>query len=175
MSELRHEVGIHLGGTLPAFNCWLILRGMETLPIPMRAYAESAQKVAEFLEAHPAVTRVRHPSLPSHPQYELALRQMANGSGMVAFHVEDARRFGEGLARNLRIFYFAASLGLSRSLILECDTRALQRTTFNLDEEHLTRYREWAGDAFFRLSIGLEDPEDLIADLERALSVLESA
>jgi O-acetylhomoserine/O-acetylserine sulfhydrylase-like pyridoxal-dependent enzyme len=64
---------------------------------------------------------------------------------------------------------------LSRSLILECDTADLQRTTFDLDDEHLARYREWAGDAFFRVSIGLEDPVDLIADLERALSVLTPA
>lgn len=175
LDELRHEVGIHLGGTLSAFNCWLILRGLETLPIRMRAYSEGAQAVAEYLESHPAVTRVRFPGLTSHPQFELAQRQMALPSGMIAFHVEDARRFGQGFAENLRVFYFAASLGLSRSLILECDTRDLQRTTFDLDEEHLSRYRDWAGDAFFRLTIGLEDTEDLIADLQRALSVLEPA
>lgn len=173
MAELRHDVGVHLGGTLSAFNCWLILRGLETLPIRMRAYAEGAQQVAEFLEGHPAVTRVRYPGLPSHPQYELARRQMRSSSGMIAFHVEDAARFGRGLAENLRVFSYAASLGLSRSLILECDTTELQRTTFDLDEEHLRRYRDWAGDAFFRLTIGLEDPEDLVADLERALSSLD--
>jgi methionine-gamma-lyase len=172
MNALRHDVGIHLGASLSAFNCWLIMRGLETLPIRMRAYAETALAVAEFLEAHPAVTRVRYPGLPSDPQYALAQRQMASGSGMIAFHVEDARRFGAGLATNLRVFHFAASLGLSRSLILECDTADLQRTTFQLDDEHLARYREFAGDGFFRLSIGLEDPDDLIADLDRALSVL---
>jgi cystathionine gamma-synthase/methionine-gamma-lyase len=173
LAELRRDVGVHLGGTLSAFNCWLILRGLETLPIRMRAYAQSAQRIAEFLERHPAVTRVCYPGLPSHPQYELARRQMASPSGMIAFHVQDARRFGHGLAERLRLFYFAASLGLSRSLILECDTADLQQSTFQLEDEHLRRYRQWAGDAFFRLSIGLEDPDDLIADLDRALAVLD--
>jgi methionine-gamma-lyase len=93
-------------------------------------------------------------------------------SGMVAFHVEDAKRFGAGFAEHLNLFSFAPSLGMSRSLILECDTESLQRSTFQLDEEHLARYRAFAGDAFFRLSIGLEDPHDLSEELDRALSVL---
>jgi O-acetylhomoserine/O-acetylserine sulfhydrylase-like pyridoxal-dependent enzyme len=91
---------------------------------------------------------------------------------MIAFHVEDAKRFGAGLHDALRVIYFAASLGLSRTLLLECDTAELQRTTFQLDDEHLRRYRAFAGDAFFRLTIGLEDPADVIADLDRALAVL---
>ena len=172
LTPLRHEVGVHLGATLSAVNCWLILRGLETLPIRMEAYSRSAQRIAEHLEAHPRVTRVRFPGLPSHPQHELAQRQMALPSGMIAFHVEDAKRFGSGLGDALRIIYFAASLGLSRTLLLECDTADLQRTTFQLDDEHLRRYREFAGDAFFRLTIGLEDPDDLIADIDRALATL---
>jgi len=91
---------------------------------------------------------------------------------MIAFDVVDHEPFGRGLKDQLKVFHFAASLGLSRSLILDVNTADLQRTTFRLDEEHLRRYREWAGDAFFRLSIGLEDPGDLTADLDRALSVL---
>ena len=172
MDALRREVGVHLGATLSPFNCWLILRGLETLPIRMAAYAAGASRVAAFLQDHPKVTRVRYPGLPSHPQYELAQRQMRSPSGMVAFHVPDHRRFGQGLAGRLRVFSFAASLGLSRSLILEARTAELQASTFQLDDDHLRRYRQWAGDAFFRLSIGLEDPGDLCADLDRALSVL---
>lgn len=172
LRPLRDDVGVHLGATLSAFNAWLIMRGLETLPIRMEAYARTATKVATFLEEHPKVTRVRYPGLPSHPQYDLAQRQMATPSGMISFHVDDAKRFGAGFHDALRVFYFAASLGLSRSLILECDTADLQRTTYQLDEEHQRRYREFAGDAFFRLTIGLEDADDLIADLDRALSVL---
>jgi cystathionine beta-lyase/cystathionine gamma-synthase len=77
--------------------------------------------------------------------------------------------FGYALESHLKVFLFAASLGLSRSLILHCDTADLQRTTFQLDAEHLRRYHEFAGDGFFRLSIGLEDPQDLCRDLDGAL------
>jgi cystathionine beta-lyase/cystathionine gamma-synthase len=172
MDRLRREVGVHLGATLSAFNCWLILRGLETLPIRMAAYARGASEVAHFLADHPKVTWVRYPGLPSHPQYTLAQRQMSSPSGMIAFDVVDHERFGRGLKDQLKIFHFAASLGLSRSLILDVNTADLQGTTFQLDEEHLRRYQQWAGDAFFRLSIGLEDPDDLKADLNRALSAL---
>ncbi|MGW0203732.1 PLP-dependent transferase [Nonomuraea sp. NPDC003201] len=174
MNRLRHEVGVHLGGTLSAFNCWLILRGLETLPIRMAAYARGATRVARFLQDHPEVVSVRYPGLPSHPQHALAERQMDSPSGMIAFTVTDHERFGRGLKDRLRVIYFAASLGLSRSLILEARTADLQRTTFKLDEEHLRRYRQWAGDGFFRLSNGLEDPRDLCADLERALSAIST-
>jgi len=172
MDRLRREVGVHLGGTLSAFNCWLILRGLETLPIRMAAYARGATLVAQFLEDHPKVTWVRYPGLRSHPQHALAQRQMSSPSGMIAFDVVDHERFGRCLKDQLKVFYFAASLGLSRSLILDVNTADLQRTTFQLDKDHLHRYRQWAGDGFFRLSIGLEDPSDLNADLGRALSVL---
>jgi cystathionine beta-lyase/cystathionine gamma-synthase len=172
MAALRSHGGVHLGATLAPFNCWLVMRGLETLGIRMRAHSAGAQAIAELLEAHPEVTRVRYPGLESHPHHELAVRQMELFSGMVAFHVEDAKRFGAGFAEHLNLFSFAPSLGMSRSLILECDTESLQRSTFQLDEEHLARYRAWAGDAFFRLSIGLEDPHDLREELDRALSVL---
>jgi cystathionine beta-lyase/cystathionine gamma-synthase len=89
---------------------------------------------------------------------------------MIAFRPVDTEEFGRSLAGSLTVFHFAASLGLSRSLILYCDTADLQRTTFQLDADHLARYREWAGDGFFRLSIGLEDAEDLCEDLDRALT-----
>jgi cystathionine beta-lyase/cystathionine gamma-synthase len=91
---------------------------------------------------------------------------------MISFRVADAKRFGDGFADHLNLFSFAPSLGLSRSLILECNTESLQRTTFQLDDEHLERYRAFAGDGFFRLSIGLDDPADLCEELNRALSVL---
>jgi cystathionine gamma-synthase len=138
----------------------------------MSAYSKTALSVAEFLERHPSVEAVRFPGLPSHPQFDLAKRQMDVPSGMISFRVSNGERFGRGLEDTLEVFQFAASLGLSRSLILYCDTADLQRTTFQLDEEHLRRYREFAGDGFFRLSIGLEDERDLCGDLERALAVL---
>lgn len=169
ITALRQEIGTHLGAAISPFNAWLILRGIETLPIRMAAYSSSALKIAEFLSAQPFVTQVRYPHLPSHPQYDLARRQMTMGSGMIAFTVKDQQKFGKTLEASLRIFKYAASLGHSHSLILHCDTKDLQRTTFQLDDEALGRYREFAGDGFFRLSIGLEDADDLCRDLERAL------
>lgn len=169
MRALRHEVGIHLGATLSPFTAWLILRGMETLPLRMAAYAKSAEAIAKFLESHPFVTGVRYPGLPSHPQYELCKKQMANGSGMIAFAVKDAQAFGKTFENELKILKFATSLGQSQSLILYCDTADLQRTTFQLDHDLLERYKSFAGEGFFRLSVGLEAVEDLIDDLRRAL------
>ena len=169
IKHLRNEIGTHLGAMLSPFNAWLILRGLETLPIRMEAYSKSALVVAQFLESHSTVSSVRYPGLPSHPQYELARRQMLLSSGMIAFTVRNMQDFGYALEAHLKVFLFAASLGLSRSLILHCDTADLQRTSFQLDAEHLRRYREFAGDGFFRLSIGLEDPQDLCRDLDGAL------
>lgn len=167
---LRDEIGVHLGAMLSPFNAWLIMRGIETLPIRMEACSRSAETVASFLEQHRHIVGVRYPGLRSHPQFALAQRQMVVPCGMIAFSVRDMNAFGSALEANLRVFTFAASLGLSRSLILHCHTAELQRTTFKLDDEHLRRYREFAGDGFFRLSIGLEDPQDLCEDLDRALN-----
>lgn len=133
----------------------------------MDAYARSALDVARFLESHPFVTSVRYPGLDSHPQHALALRQMRNGSGMIAFTVGDIDAFGRTF-ENLSVFKFAASLGHSHSLILYCGTADLERTTFQLDDQLLARYRAFASDGFFRLSISLETVADLIADLKRA-------
>lgn len=169
--DLRHIIGTHLGATLSPFSAWLIMRGIETLPIRMEAYARSALMVAQFLESHPFVIAVRYPGLESHPQYALAQRQMRSGSGMIAFTVKDNEAFGRSFEKHLKIFKFAASLGHSHSLILYCNTLDLQKTTFQLNEDLLSRYRAFAGDGLFRLSIGLETVEDLIEDLRRALDV----
>lgn len=173
LGGLRQEGVIHLGGVLSPFNAWLVMRGMATLPIRMAAHEEGAMRVASFLERHPRVTRVVYPGLPSHPQHELARRQMACFSGMLTFQVGSGRE-GWAVARRmverLEIFHYAVSLGHHRSLIFYLDTDRMQASSFRLDEEHLRRYRDWAGDGIFRVSIGLEDPDDLCEDLDRALS-----
>ncbi len=169
--RLRQDTAIHLGATLSPFNAWLILRGMATLPLRMAAHAQSAIHVARFLESHPKVTRVVYPGLPSHPQAELARRQMANFSGMLAFQVEDGPRLAQQCAERLEVFHYAVSLGHHRSLIFYLATDDLQQNSFRLDAEHLARYRQFAGDGLFRVSVGLEDAEDLCADLNQALAV----
>lgn len=168
IKALEYDVGIHLGASISPFNAWLIMRGIETLPIRMKAYSDSAHAVAQFLESHDYVRSVRFLGLESHPQFELAKRQMKMAGGMISFTVDDSHKLGAVLDENLQYFSYAPSLGLSRSLILFCDTADLQKSTFKLAEGRHQTYSSWAGDGFFRLSIGLEDPNDLCAELGRA-------
>lgn len=172
---LRREVGTHLGAMLSPFNAWLIMRGLETLAVRMPAYAASATRVASFLERHPFVTAVRYPGLPSHPQYALARRQMTTASGMLSFTVQHPLALGRVLDRTLKVITYAASLGETRTLMLYCDTADLQRTTFRLGNAALARYRAFAGDGMFRMSIGLEDPADICAELSAAFDAASAA
>jgi methionine-gamma-lyase len=174
LDPLREAAAMRFGGCLSPFNAWLILRGMTTLPARMDAHASGALRVAEHLAEHPDVKQVNYPGLEAHPQYELARRQMAAPGGMVAFQPRDPSLVAE-IVRNFEIFHYAVSLGHQRSLVLYLDTEGMQRSCFRLDDEHLERYRDWAGDGLFRLSIGLEDPDDLCADLDRALAASSGA
>jgi methionine-gamma-lyase len=167
--RIRRGVGIHMGGVLSPFNAWLIMRGIATLPIRMRAHAESALAVARHLEEHPKVTRVVYPGLPSHPQYALAQRQMRNPSGMLTFQTRDGVETARELARRLEMVHYAVSLGHHRSLVVYLPTAELLQTSFRLTAEQEASYRIYGGDGVFRLSVGLEDAEDIIADLDQAL------
>jgi methionine-gamma-lyase len=169
LADIRHGVGIHVGGVMSPFNAWLIMRGVATLPIRMRAHAEGAMAVATYLEQHPKVTRVIYPGLPSHPQHELAKRQMKNFSGMIQFQTQDGLKSARDLSTRLRVIHYAVSLGHHRSLVIYLPTDDLLRSSFRLTVEQEASYRAYAGDGLFRLSVGLEDAEDLIADLEQAL------
>jgi O-acetylhomoserine/O-acetylserine sulfhydrylase-like pyridoxal-dependent enzyme len=100
LMELNEEALVHYGGVISPFNAWLIMRGIATLPIRMQAHSSNAMQVAEFLESHPAVRRVNYPGLESHPQHDIALRQMSGFSGMLSFQVKNgpdvARRMIDG-------------------------------------------------------------------------------
>ena len=171
IEPLRTDAIVHFGGVLSPFNAWLIARGAATLPIRMRAHEEGAGAVARFLESHPGVRRVNYPGLASHPQRELAKRQMANCSGTLSFQARgDGAALARRMAKELSIIHYAVSLGHHRSLIYWIDTAALMESTFHLEGRQLARYREFAGDGVFRLSVGLEDAEDLCGDLDRVLS-----
>ena len=169
IAALRLEAGIHYGGVLSPFNAWLIMRGAATLPLRMKAHEENALAVARVLEAHPRVRRVIYPGLPSHPQQELARRQMDNFSGMLTFQAEDGVEMAGRMATELRVIHYAVSLGHHRSLVFWMETAPLMETSFRLRGAQLESYRRFAGDGIFRMSVGLEDPEDLCADLERVL------
>jgi cystathionine beta-lyase/cystathionine gamma-synthase len=152
------------GGVPSPFDCWLTLRGIRTLHVRMEAHCRNAMAVAQFLESHPKVEWVRYPGLPSHPQHELARKQMRHGfSGMIAVGVkggaEAAQRFCEGT----KIFNLAESLGGAESLIGY--PPKMSHASMSAEE------RAWCGipDNMVRLSVGLEDVNDLIEDLQQAL------
>jgi methionine-gamma-lyase len=166
---LRKKTSIRFGGTISPFNAWLIIRGLATLPLRMRVHQENALKIAEYLEQNPRIKRVIYPGLPSHPQHELAKRQMKNLSGMLTFQVKDSRDV-QKIAKRLQIIHYAVSLGHHRSLVFYLNSKDLLQTSFKFND--LEQYRSWeafVGEGIFRLSAGLEDADDLIADLEQAL------
>jgi methionine-gamma-lyase len=170
LDALNLEATVHYGGVLSPFNAWLILRGAATLPIRMKAHEETALAVAGFLESHPKVERVMYPGLPSHPQHALAKRQMENFSGMMTFRTrEDGRKLAERMVERLAVVHYAVSLGHHRSLVYWIPTEALMQSTFRLSPDAERRYRAFAGDGVFRFSVGIEDPEDICADLDRVL------
>ena len=172
IARMRKEAAIHHGGVLSPFNAWLIARGASTLPLRIKAHQAGAAAVAAWLEGHPAVTQVMYPGLRSHPQHELAARQMTNFSGMISFQVgsaENGRKIARRMIDRLEVIHYAVSLGHHRSLIFWMETGPLMETSFRLEGTQQASYRDYAGDGIFRLSVGLEDAEDLIADLEDAL------
>lgn len=169
ISRLRARSGVYLGATLSAQNAWLILRGIDTLFPRIRTASSNAQRLAEWLERHPKVTRVIYPGLPSHPQHALAQAQMALPGGMIAFQTADPQAMSHQLADRLRVIHYAFSLGHQRSICVLIPTDEIQASTFRMEGAALKRYRDWAGDGLFRLSVGLEDPDDLIEDLARGL------
>lgn len=170
ISELRGEALTHYGGVISPFNAWLIMRGMATLPMRMRAHEKNALAVAEFLENHPKVEAVVYPGLKSHPQHDLAKRQMDVFSGMLSFRVADAKRVAERMMSALEVIHYAVSLGHHRSLIYLMETEDLIGSSYQLQGADLDEYIAAAGEGLLRLSVGLEDSVDLCADLDRVLS-----
>jgi len=170
LTPLRKKTAIRLGGVISPFNAWLIMRGIATLPIRMRVHEENALKVAGYLENHPKVIKVIYPGLPSHPQYELAKRQMKNFSGIITFQVENGSEQAKIFAEKLQIIHYAVSLGHHRSLIFYLNSKDLLQSSFKLNTpEQLASWNNFAGEGIFRFSVGLEDADDIIADLEQAL------
>jgi O-acetylhomoserine (thiol)-lyase len=162
-AKLAHD----LGPALSPFNSFLLLQGVETLDLRVRRHTESALAVAEHLAGHPAVSVVHHAGLPTHPDYGLGRRDFPLGTGSVfAFDLADERSVGP-FVDGLRLFTLAANLGDARSLVVHPATTTHSRFT--------AAQREAAGITLgtIRLSIGLEDPADLIHDLDAALAALE--
>ena len=169
IEKIRSRAGVYLGAAMPAMNAWLILRGIDTLFPRIRTISETAGQVASFLQGHPAVTAVTYPGLASHPQHDLARRQMDVFGGIVTFQVSDPRRVAEQLAARLKVAHYAFSLGHQRSIVVLLDTKEMMTSTYQLEGAALIDYRRFAGDGVFRLSIGLEAAADLTDDLDQAL------
>ncbi len=156
----------NFGAAISPFNAWLTLLGIPTLPLRFARHCENAMRIATFLEAHPAVAWVRYPGLPSHPQHELAKRQMNGFGGMITIELKDGRVAGEKFVNQLEICSLAVSLG---------DVRTLVCHPASTTHSHVpTEVRQKTGitDGLVRFSIGLEDVEDIIADIEQALNKL---
>ncbi|TCJ18549.1 O-succinylhomoserine sulfhydrylase [Parasulfuritortus cantonensis] len=151
------------GPTLSAFNAWVLLKGMETLPIRMRAHSEQALALASWLERQPGVLRVRYPGLPSHPQHELAMSQQASGGGILAFEVAGGKEAAWRVIDASRVMSITANLGDVRTTITHPATTTHSRMT---PEQ---RADAGIGDGLIRLAVGLEALADLQADLARGL------
>ncbi|MDR3435812.1 aminotransferase class I/II-fold pyridoxal phosphate-dependent enzyme [Telmatospirillum sp.] len=169
IAALRKESLIHFGGAISPFAAWLILRGLETLPMRMATHQTNAAAVTEFLRAHPRVDHVLWPGSATHPQHDLARRQMRNFSGMVSFSAKNDPDLARRLADRLKLVAYAVSLGKTRSLVFYIPTEDIISSSFHLDAAAARDYRDWTGEGTFRLSVGIEDPADIIADLEQAL------
>lgn len=154
------------GGVPSAFDSWLVLRGVKTLAVRMRQHCENAMRVAEFLEQHPLVRRVYYPGLVSHPDHALALRQMPKFGGMVSFEFEGTRADVDVFVRHLRVFALAESLGGVESLC--CHPASMTHGSIPAEE----RERRGVTETLLRLSVGIEDADDLVADLDHALAAV---
>jgi cystathionine gamma-lyase len=152
------------GGVPSPFDSWLTLRGIKTLAVRMRQHDENARAVARFLAEHPRVEKVYYPGLPSHPDYELAKRQMSGFGGMVSFQFKGTYQDVTRLVRRFKVFALAESLGGVESLV--CHPASM--THGSIPKE----IREARGltDTLLRLSIGIEDIEDIMGDLEQVLA-----
>lgn len=169
MLRVRREMLVHLGGALSPFNAWLILRGLISLPLRMRQHSESALKVAAFLEGHPKVSRVGYPGLESHPQHDLAGRQMSDFGGMLTFQLKGGLGAAITVSEKIKLFSYATSLGHAHSLLFYYPSDLYVDAATYLSPAQKRSIREWTGEGIMRTSIGLENAEDLMADLDQAL------
>ncbi|MEX3006858.1 O-succinylhomoserine sulfhydrylase [Hoeflea sp. TYP-13] len=166
IEESLHDFFRHTGPSLSPFNAWTLLKGLETLPVRVRQQTESARKIADFLAEQSAVKRVIYPGRADHPQADLVQKQMSGGSTLIAMEIEGGKRAAFDFENALDIIQISNNLGDAKSLVTHPSTT----THKNLAEE--ARAELGITDATVRLSIGLEDTDDLIADIDRALTAI---
>jgi len=157
------------GGIIAPFDAWLLLRGLKTLGVRMERHCSNAQKVAEYLEKHPLIEKVDYPGLKSHPQHELAKKQMDGFGGMISFELKGGIEAGKVMMNSVSMISLAVSLGCVDSLI----QHPASMTHSPVPREE--RLKVGITDGLVRLSVGIEDVEDIIADMDRALRKVEQA
>lgn len=158
-----------IGGVIDPFNSFLVHRGLKTLAIRMEKHSRNAQKIAEYLEKHPLVNNLRYPGLKSHPQYKLGLKQHKDTGGMITFEVEGGIEAGKILMNSVKLCQLAVSLGGVETLI----QHPASMTHFSMGRE--ARLVASITDGLVRISVGIENPNDLIADLDQALEKVKEA
>ena len=164
----RHGLRYITGATMSPMSAFLVLRGMKTLALRMERHGRTAQRIAEMLAGHGAVAHVRYPFLPGDPGYLAARRQMANGSGMLSFSLVSGNEGADRFMDRLKLVLRAVSLGDAESLIMR--PGALLRGALRADAG--ARMADGVGEPMMRLSVGLEDAEDLLDDLSQALEAV---
>ncbi len=151
-------------GAVPSpFDCWLTLLGVKTLHLRMERHASNAQTVAEFLESHPKVEKITYPGLPSHPQFNIAKEQMDGFSGMISFELKGGIPAGKILMNSVELCSLAESLGSVETMITH------PATMTHVDVPEKERHARGLTDGLVRISVGIEDSDDIIGDLEKAL------
>ena len=164
VAPIRGDAGVDVGGVLSPFNAWLIMRGSVTLPLRLRQHVATAQRIAEFLDADPRIGFVAYPGLPSHPQHELAVRQFDGHGAVLAFALDGDAEVQNRFVNALRVITSAVSLGHDETLIVH-----VAPGTRGGDEHYPELFRRYG---HLRLAVGLEDAEDLIADIRGALDAV---
>lgn len=163
MAGIREQYLFHFGPIMSPFNAWLISRGIKTLAVRMERHCDSAMKIAKRLEKHSRVQKVYYPGLTSHPGHEIAKKQMKKFGGMIAFEVHGGIEAGKKVMNSVKLCTLAVSLG-------DCET-LIQHPASMTHATYLPEERKKAGitDGLIRLSVGLEHPDDILADLNQAL------
>ena len=169
LADIREYGIVHLGACISPFNAWLILRGSVTLPMRMEKHSQNAQAVALFLESHPKVKSVTYPGLKSHPGYEIARKQMKAPSGMLNFSLKADMMAHFDFLKELELITHAVSLGHDQSLMVYIPTEFFFEDMVVFNDAQKEKYAELMGEGIFRFSVGIENSEDIIADLKQAL------
>ncbi len=163
INDLRGTILRDIGGIISPLNAWLLVRGLKTLAVRMERHQENAMEIAQYLSFHPKVSQVWYTGLSTHPQHELAKRQMSGHGGVVSFEIKGGRKAGEKLMNNVNLFTLAVSLGDVDSLIEH--PASMTHSTYSAEELQKVGISE----GLVRLSVGIEHSQDLIADLRQAL------